>query len=85
MTELEKLRQVANEASRYLNGDGSRAELAAALMGQKARGRWTHVSLSSGRRGRVQGEEGPNVRVVDENGSEHLVPKASLHLALAPV
>jgi hypothetical protein len=32
----------------------------------------------------VQAEEGSNVRVVDENGSEHLVPKASLHLSWAP-
>lgn len=83
MTELEQLRKVAHEATRYLNGDGSRADLARALR-KRTPDHWTHVSLSSGRRGRVQGEEGPNVRIVDENGSEHLVPKASLHLSWAP-
>lgn len=57
MTELEQLRKVAHEATRYLNGDGSR----------------------------VQGEEGPNVRIVDENGDEHLVPKTSSHLSWASV
>lgn len=84
MTEIEQLRKVAHEAARYLNGDGSRAELAKALQ-LRTPGRWTHVSLSSGRRGRVLGEEGPNVRVVDETGNEHLVPKASAHLAWAPI
>jgi hypothetical protein len=83
MTELEQLRKVAYEATSYLNGDGSRAELAKALR-LSTQGYWTLTSLSSGRRGRVQGEEGPNVRIVDENGSEHLVPKASLHLSWAP-
>lgn len=84
MTELEQLRKVAHEAARYLNGDGSRAELAKALQA-RTQTRWTHISLSSGRYGRRQGDEGPNVRIVDEDGSEHLVPKASLHLSWAPV
>lgn len=84
MTELEQLRKVAHEATRYLNGDGSQAELAKALQ-LRAQGRWTHVNLSSGRRGRIQGEEGPNVRIVDENGDEHLIPKTSSHLSWAPV
>lgn len=84
MTELEQLRKVAHEAERYLNGDGSRADLAKALR-QRPQDRWTHISLSSGKRGKLQGEEGSNVRVVDENGNEHLVPKASLHLSWAPV
>jgi hypothetical protein len=84
MTELEQLRKVAREAERYLNGDGSRADLAKALR-QRPQDRWTYASLSSGRYGRRVGEEGQNVRIVDENGSEHLVPKASLHLSWAPV
>lgn len=84
MTELEQLRKVAHEALRYLNGDGSRAELAKALQARTQQ-RWTHASLSSGRYGRRQGDEGPNVRIVDEDGSEHLVPKASLHLSWAPI
>ncbi|MNI49687.1 hypothetical protein D3C77_365960 [compost metagenome] len=85
MTELEQLRKVAHEAARYLNGDGSRAELAKALQVPTPQ-RWTHVGLTrGGLLGRVQGEEGSNVRIVDANGGEHLVPKASLHLSWAPV
>jgi hypothetical protein len=84
MTELEKLRRVAHEAARYLNGAGSRAELAKALQ-SGTQGRWTHVSLSSGRYCRRVGEEGQNVRLVDEDGGEHLVPKVSPHLLWAPV
>lgn len=86
MTELESLRAVAHAAARYLKGDGSRAELAKALQARSPYqfNRWTHISLGSGRRGRVQGEEGQNLRMVDDAGNEHLVPKASSHLSWVP-